>query len=145
MAEGPSGAPHRTGTLPFMSLGTLRGHNHTYRHDLESFFYVFLWICIAYEGPGKRVKPLPEILENWSTGSYDQIIFLKSGAIRTWDGWMDVEAAFTDYFAGEEIKQIARDMRRTLFGEGGSTIGTPRGDRARDEMYSGMLAALSPK
>lgn len=41
-----TGARHQTGTMEFMSIEVLRKVAcHTYRHDLESFFYVLLWIC----------------------------------------------------------------------------------------------------
>jgi len=51
--KGPSGARHRSGTMEFMAIEFLDGVSHTYRHDLESFFYVFLWTCICY---GWRVE-----------------------------------------------------------------------------------------
>ena len=52
----PSGARHRTGTMQFMAIEVLEGKGHTYRHDLESFFYVFVWMCIryGYEGTGRQ-------------------------------------------------------------------------------------------
>lgn len=31
----------------FMSNGLLTGSRHTYRHDLEFLFYVFLWLAIG--------------------------------------------------------------------------------------------------
>ncbi|KAF2416895.1 hypothetical protein EJ08DRAFT_553285, partial [Tothia fuscella] len=31
------------GTMEFMAIEVLEGKSHTYRHDLESFFYVFLF------------------------------------------------------------------------------------------------------
>ncbi|KAI0966304.1 FunK1 protein kinase [Xylaria arbuscula] len=37
----------KTGTRPFMAIGALREESHTYRHDLESFLYVFLWIIYS--------------------------------------------------------------------------------------------------
>ncbi|KAL9100405.1 MAG: hypothetical protein Q9163_004215 [Psora crenata] len=37
-------AQHQTGTIEFMAIDVLRGVAHTYRHNLESFFYVLLWI-----------------------------------------------------------------------------------------------------
>jgi len=46
--SGPSGARHRTGTMEFMAIEVLEGVAHTYRQDLESFFYVFLWVIIRY-------------------------------------------------------------------------------------------------
>ena len=42
----PSGASHRTSTMQFMTIEVLEGNGHTYRHNLESFFYVFMWMCI---------------------------------------------------------------------------------------------------
>ncbi|KIM47405.1 hypothetical protein M413DRAFT_416122 [Hebeloma cylindrosporum] len=37
---------------------------HDYLDDLESFFYVFVWICLGYEGPG---RPHPPSLKRFST------------------------------------------------------------------------------
>lgn len=45
-----SGARWKTGTRAFMAIGVLRGEKNTYRHDLESFFWVIFWICIHYNG-----------------------------------------------------------------------------------------------
>ncbi|KAH6701368.1 hypothetical protein BKA61DRAFT_495533, partial [Leptodontidium sp. MPI-SDFR-AT-0119] len=65
----PSRARYRTGTMQFMAIEVLDGKGHIYRHDLESFFYVFVWMCIryGYEGtgkqkPGKMVRPKTNIL-----------------------------------------------------------------------------------
>ncbi|KAF8422175.1 hypothetical protein EV426DRAFT_513499, partial [Tirmania nivea] len=42
----PSSALDRTGTYPFMAIQILLGQErHRYRHDLESFLYVLLWVC----------------------------------------------------------------------------------------------------
>lgn len=32
--------------MEFMAIGALRCDVHTFRHDLETFFYVFLLVCI---------------------------------------------------------------------------------------------------
>lgn len=50
-----------------MSIGILRERPHTYRHDLESFLYVFLSTVIA-----KRNLDLPEDskLHDWSQGTW---------------------------------------------------------------------------
>lgn len=40
-----TGGRQMTGTMEFMAIDVLRGVEHTYRHDLESFFYVLLWMC----------------------------------------------------------------------------------------------------
>ncbi|KAM4066706.1 kinase [Hirsutella rhossiliensis] len=44
LGSGRSGARCRTGTMEFMAVEVLQGISHTYRHDLESFFYVLLWL-----------------------------------------------------------------------------------------------------
>lgn len=44
LGNGPSGARHQTGTKEIMGIEMLLGIDHTYRHDVESFFYVLLWI-----------------------------------------------------------------------------------------------------
>ncbi len=46
LGSGPTGVRHRIGTMEFMAIEVLKGTAHTYRHDLESFFYVFLWVII---------------------------------------------------------------------------------------------------
>ena len=38
----PSGASYRTSTMQFIAIEVLQGKGHTYRHDLESFFYVLI-------------------------------------------------------------------------------------------------------
>ena len=45
LGAGPSGARCRTGTMEFMAVDALLNRDHTYRHDLESLFYVLIWQC----------------------------------------------------------------------------------------------------
>ncbi|KAG2361198.1 hypothetical protein BDR07DRAFT_1410360 [Suillus spraguei] len=70
-AQGPQGN-ERTGTVPFMAreLLTEEGQQgkvkHLYRHDLESFMWVFAWICLRYRQGvllPRRLRPLDE----WAT------------------------------------------------------------------------------
>ncbi|KAL2041152.1 hypothetical protein N7G274_006096 [Stereocaulon virgatum] len=42
LGSGRSGARHQIGTMEFMAIEVLQGVDHTYRHDLESFFYVLI-------------------------------------------------------------------------------------------------------
>ncbi|KAG1903595.1 uncharacterized protein F5891DRAFT_1210137 [Suillus fuscotomentosus] len=69
--QGPRGN-ERTGTVPFMARELLtedgqRGKvKHLYRHDVESFMWVFTWICLRYrEGVllSRRLRPFDE----WAT------------------------------------------------------------------------------
>lgn len=52
--RGPNEARHRTGIMEFMAIEVLEGHTHTYRHNLESFFCVFLRIIIHHDPKGGR-------------------------------------------------------------------------------------------
>ncbi|KAG2360647.1 hypothetical protein BDR07DRAFT_1610637 [Suillus spraguei] len=69
--SGPRGN-ERTGTVPFMAreLLTMEGQRgevkHLYRHDLESFMWVFAWICLRYRQGvllPRRLRPFDE----WAT------------------------------------------------------------------------------
>lgn len=52
----------RTGTFMFMAIEVLDGRTpHTWRHDLESFLYVLIWICTTQDGQLQLSK-------NWSAG-----------------------------------------------------------------------------
>ncbi|KAI9805204.1 MAG: hypothetical protein M1825_001040 [Sarcosagium campestre] len=59
------GAPGRTGTKIFMAIGALDGEQHTFMHDLESFFWVLLWICAHYTGPGREQPDIGDFT-NWN-------------------------------------------------------------------------------
>src|SRR5437667_213449 len=43
-----SGAPHRTGTLPYIAIDILKDPTfpHLYHHDVESFLYVLIWCSV---------------------------------------------------------------------------------------------------
>ena len=46
------GAEDRTGTYPFIAVDILRGRcQHRYRHDLESFLYVLIWMACYRQSP----------------------------------------------------------------------------------------------
>lgn len=120
-----SGASHRTGTMQFMAIEVLQGKGHTYRHDLESTFYVFILICIRYghEGVGnkektgedtatkRRVRPTKtSILRDWYTGDYKQIANTKRGHMV---GFEDITAEFAPEFVS--LKDLAEDLRDVLF------------------------------
>ncbi|KAL7786271.1 hypothetical protein V8C37DRAFT_392442 [Trichoderma ceciliae] len=52
-----SGAKEKTGTRAFMAIDLLLfGKQHSFMHDLESFFWVLFWICVHYDGLNKACK-----------------------------------------------------------------------------------------
>ncbi|KAJ2901648.1 uncharacterized protein MKZ38_001607 [Zalerion maritima] len=142
----PSGARHRTGTMQFMAIEVLEGKGHTYRHDLESFFYVFVWMCIryGYEGtgrqkPSKVVRPKTNILRGWYTGLYTEIARNKVGDMGK-NRFENIIAEFAPKF--ENLKPLARELRSTLFPirDGDIFTGT---FHDHDIMYDGMIMALN--
>jgi len=145
----PSGASHRTGTMQFMAIEVLEGKGHTYRHDLESFLYVFTWMCIRYghddgdDNPKakKQIRPLAaaSCLRDWYTGTYTQIARNKVGDMDK-NQFENIIAQFAVVF--EELKPLARDLRNVLFPirDGAIFIGTFRNS---DIMYDGMINAFS--
>jgi serine/threonine protein kinase len=56
---------HRTGTKPFMAIDLLSGEPtvHMYRHDLESLFYVLVWIISRFHD-GVEIEKPP--LQEWT-------------------------------------------------------------------------------
>ncbi|KFY02428.1 hypothetical protein V490_00513 [Pseudogymnoascus sp. VKM F-3557] len=143
----PSGASHRTGTMQFMAIEVLQGKGHTYRHDLESFFYVLIWMCIRYghvdmdEGQArKESRPLAtSALRDWYTGNYRQIANTKLGHMDK-SQFEGIIAEFAPRF--ECLKQLARELRNVLFPirDGEIFRGTFRDN---DIMYDGMIEAFS--
>lgn len=59
----------RTGTIPFMAIDLLSKNGqdgrveHLYRHDMESFIWVLVWISVQYVD-GERLFPGP--LDGWA-------------------------------------------------------------------------------
>jgi len=99
---GPQGN-ERTGTVPFMALDLLtaegqRGEiKHLYRHDLESFVWVLVWICLRY-----------------------RIGVLLPDTFRPLDLWATVGAERCgkekDYFLGHFVKFRPADIDPRLWG-----------------------------
>ncbi|KMP09338.1 hypothetical protein CIHG_06230 [Coccidioides immitis H538.4] len=80
LGTGRSGACCRTGTMEFMTIDVLLNTDHTYQHDLESFFYVLIWQCArrGWEFVGNwKCRPSPSLLTKWYTGSYEDIAIAK--------------------------------------------------------------------
>ncbi|KAG6091945.1 hypothetical protein E4U30_006127 [Claviceps sp. LM220 group G6] len=133
MDEGPSGARHRTGTIEFMAVGVLRGEEHTYRHDLESFLYVLIWLCFVYGAKGHGTKP-KNAPPDWSKGSPAQISLNKRG---------DMSCNFEDLMeklpaeCGECVEKLIGTIKTILFpmpndGTAKPYSGTPENP---DDMY----------
>jgi hypothetical protein len=131
-----------------MAIEVLEGKGYTYRHDLESFFYVFIWMCIryGYDDMDDKLKAKkwtrPAVisrLRDWYTGTYMQIARNKVGDMDK-KVFENVIAEFAPIFG--ELKPLARELRNVLFPirEGAIFTGT---FRDHNLMYDGMIKAFN--
>ncbi|KAI4285290.1 MAG: hypothetical protein L6R38_000772 [Xanthoria sp. 2 TBL-2021] len=117
LGSGRSGARHQTGTMEFMAIEVLCGIDHTYRHNLESFFYVLLWIC-ARRVWDKEIlcsavnRPKESMLSEWYKGSFKGIARRKEYAmgVNGFEELLDeLPAAFN------HVKPLCKKIRSILF------------------------------
>ncbi|KAI1156562.1 serine/threonine-protein kinase Sgk2 [Nemania diffusa] len=139
--SGPSGAHHQTGTMQFMAVEVLRTADHTYRHDLESFFYVLLWMCARQSwsnGFANEERPPKEsLLRRWEIGSFEYIAMAKEGDM-TVNGLERIMGEFPE--ALDVVKPLCLKIRSIMFGDTARlSFGTPAGDP--DQLYRPMIAA----
>jgi hypothetical protein len=139
--EPRSGARHRTGTMEFMAIEVLLNTSHTYRHDLESFFYVLLWLS-AQQGwllSGNHVgKPTNSKLLKWYSDTYEEIARIKRSDMNT-TGLEYILKEFPSEF--DRVKQLCRELREILFpGRVGDIFtGTPKDEEI---LYKPILKAF---
>ncbi|KAM4056518.1 kinase [Hirsutella rhossiliensis] len=141
--SGPSGARHQTGTMQFMAIEVLRKADHTYRHDLESFFYVLLWMCARDSWTngfgGKEEPPRKSLLRKWEIGSFSDIADAKEGHM-TVNGLERIMGEFPERF--DIVKPLCLRIRKILFPldeDERMSFGTPAGDP--EQLYRPMIAA----
>ncbi|KAL2886390.1 hypothetical protein HOO65_060220 [Ceratocystis lukuohia] len=115
--EGSSGAKGKTGTRAFMAIGVLLGEQHSFMHDLESFFWVLFWICIHYNTPNES-RVVPEF-DKWNYVQMGDLATYKKGmVVNQGDFFKIAEVNFTPYYH-PFIPWVNR-LRRIVF---------PNGDR----------------
>ncbi|KKZ68768.1 hypothetical protein EMCG_05627 [[Emmonsia] crescens] len=127
VGSGRSGARHQTGTMEFMAIEVLLNIDHTYRHDLESFFYVLIWQC-ARHGWGKNNHPKDSKLRAWYTGNYEDIANAKLGHMSKAEnmGFGFILREFPPKFRG--VLPLCGALRDILFpyNDKGLIVGTPQ-------------------
>lgn len=124
----PSGALDRTGTYPFIAIQILSGlERHRYRHDLESFLYVLLWVCCyptnapisttpttTTTNPDPPIWPLKDPLALWCDADPASVVNHKIANVMY--GSQNFHALFDRFRPGfGHFKRVAREMRLTLW------------------------------
>lgn len=131
--HGASGAKGKTGTRVFMAIGVLLGEQHSFMHDLESFFWVLYWICIHYEGPnqGRVVQEF----DQWNFISMESLAELKKGRVsHEGDFLKATKENFTQYY--QPLVPWVNRLRKVVFPNGG------RWEREDAGLYSKMKTIL---
>ncbi len=115
--DGASGAKGKTGTRAFMAIGALLDEQHSFMHDLESFFWVLFWICIHCDGPGKSGGVVVEF-DRWNYAGTLELARLKVGTVcdEQFFCWA-AEKYFTEYCA--PLVPWVDKLRKVVFPGGG--------------------------
>jgi hypothetical protein len=115
--EKPSGARGKIGTRAFMAIGVLLDdEQHSFMHDLESFFWVLFWVCVHYDGPGKDIGSTE--FECWNYESSGKLAELKKGLISDERDFLKtVKVRFTTYY--KPLAPHVNRLRRKVFPDGG--------------------------
>ncbi|PTB48866.1 hypothetical protein M431DRAFT_98889 [Trichoderma harzianum CBS 226.95] len=142
----------RVGSDGFMAIGVLRGEEHTYRHDLESLFYVFLWLAIAndreHDHAREILKGLPEKsrLHNWCSPVLNFSAVEKAvTADMSPQGFEGILGEFSPDFV--ELKNLARRLHGLIFPvrDGMIFTGTDKDKKAATWLFTTMANAFMDK
>jgi hypothetical protein len=114
--EKSSGAQGKTGTRAFMAIGILYDdEQHSFMHDLESFFWVLFWICIHYNGSQGRVV---QQFDKWNYANTEELAKLKLGTVSDDEIFRKTTLEhFTDYY--QPLIPCVDRLRRKIFPGGG--------------------------
>ncbi|KAF5554119.1 serine threonine kinase [Fusarium mexicanum] len=132
------------GTKTFMAIDLSRNSDdlvlHTYRHDLESFFYVFLFMAV-----GGHQRPSPQSrLRQWEVGSknWPEIAEKKRRDISSNDNFSAILSEFRPEFKG--LESLAHALRDVLFFPDGNEFftGTNMDGEATEKLYGAMIGAF---
>ncbi|KAG6194888.1 hypothetical protein E4U10_002481 [Claviceps purpurea] len=143
-----NGASHAVGTLPYMAVEVLLKINHTYRHDVESFFYVLLRRCgreawdpvkgLAAEGEKQRKV---SCFQKWHTGTLEGIAGTKKGQMANLD--LLGELVMCEFpKALDVVKPLCEELWEIIFPRKGRGLnyGTPWSNP--DDLYDPIITAF---
>lgn len=130
---GVSGAKGKTGTKAFMAIGALLGEQHSFMHDLESFFWVLFWICVHYVGPGQgRVV---DRFDKWNMKDTEDLASSKKGTISDEEDFLRIaKENFTEWY--QPLIPWVNRLRREVFPTG------ERWKRLEPKLYTWMRSLL---
>jgi len=107
-----SGARGKTGTRVFMAIGVLLNEQHSFMHDLESFFWVLFWICIHYDGPGNSIGTTE--YECWNYENDQKLAGSKKSVVDDDSDFLQlIQKHFTPYY--QSLIPYVKILKRKVF------------------------------
>ncbi|KAM5476769.1 hypothetical protein MauCBS54593_000039 [Microsporum audouinii] len=130
------------GSEGFMAIGILGGDDHTYRHDLESVFYVFLWMAICRNGVTPDNIPNTSRLHLWCGTDFLASFHSKRKDMQLTEFSKLAEEEFTEHF--KPYLPLAMTIHQLLFPvrNGKIFIGTDHEPGSIEQLYVGMIAGF---
>jgi hypothetical protein len=138
----PAGEQQLVGTRGFMAIGILGGDDHTYRHDLESLFYVFLWMAICHDDDTWECIPEASRLHTWRSADFLATFHSKRKDMQLSEFSKWTQKEFTERF--RPYLPLATTLHQLLFPvrKGKVFIGTDHEPGSAERLYEGMIAAF---
>ncbi|KAF7856850.1 hypothetical protein EAF04_009611 [Stromatinia cepivora] len=151
LSTGPGSEQYESiGTQFFKAIGVLQAYlpenPHTYRHDLESFFYTFLFLatCRRPVPPGENQLQLPPncTIGNWTLGRPVNQANRKMSSMLNDVEFALITSEFTPEF--KRLTGLAEELRRLLFPlrDGKLWTGTDMTMEGTNALYANILEAF---
>ncbi|KAI0483668.1 kinase-like domain-containing protein [Xylaria cf. heliscus] len=135
------------GSDGFMAIGILSGQKHTYRHDLESLFYVFLWLAIGndheHDDANDILNGIPKTSRLWTWCSLDfRTVGREKATDMSPEGFSRILGEFSADFA--PLRGLAEELHALMFPlrDGKIFTGTETEEAAVKQLYNEMAGAF---
>ncbi|GAM84719.1 hypothetical protein ANO11243_027200 [Dothideomycetidae sp. 11243] len=135
--QGPGRPGHIIGKRVFIAIGKFQHQPRTYRHDLEGFLYVLLWVLMMDERDDDDDRP--DVLKAWEQDSRDDCMEAKIHQM-TKEEFPNLLSELPQRF--RSLGQLAEDLRDVLFPvlpDGTVFYGTKD---SSDELYDDIVGAF---
>lgn len=146
LEKGPARRGELIGSEGFMAIGILTGDPHTYRHDLESLFYVFLWVAICNDhkhddSESLKFQPKASRLWGWCSTNFKSVSRNKTIDM-TSGGFSKIPNESSKDF--EHLRGLAKELKELLLPiqDGKLFTGTDMDEDGVNRLYDGMIYAF---
>lgn len=147
LEKGPARSGELVGSEGFMAIGILTGAQHTYRHDLESLFYILLWVAICNDrehddARSLRYQPETSRLWGWCSTDFRSVSRNKSADMSP-EGFLRILGEFSTEF--KPLRGLARELRQLLFPirDGYLFTGSDMDQDGINRLYDGIIDAFN--